>query len=107
MVYQRLPESSLPSAVLELAELYYVYTQDVAQGTGCGALASVAGCGAGHVILRLTRFHSTFAPPLQRWQALRRLLYLQQRPTTHHPYHGAVNGANTDTTRQRQAPDVG
>jgi predicted dehydrogenase len=27
--YQRLPESTLPSAVLELAELYYVYAQDV------------------------------------------------------------------------------
>lgn len=37
MVYQRLPESSLPSAVLELAELYYVYTQDVAQGTSGAA----------------------------------------------------------------------
>jgi predicted dehydrogenase len=31
--YQRLPESSLPSAVLELAELYYVYAQDVADGS--------------------------------------------------------------------------
>ncbi|MBV6826025.1 Gfo/Idh/MocA family protein [Pseudomonas sp. PD9R] len=31
--YQRLPASSLPSAVLELAELYHVYAQDVADGT--------------------------------------------------------------------------
>jgi len=35
--YQRLPESSLPSAVLDLAELYYVYVQDVAQGTSGAA----------------------------------------------------------------------
>lgn len=31
--YERLPESGLPSAVLELAELYYAYAQDVAEGT--------------------------------------------------------------------------
>lgn len=31
--YHRLPSSPLPSAVLELAELYYVYAQDVADGT--------------------------------------------------------------------------
>ena len=31
--YQRLPASTLPSAVLELAELYHVYAQDVADGT--------------------------------------------------------------------------
>lgn len=35
--YQRLPASTLPSAVLELAELYYVYAQDVAEGTHAAA----------------------------------------------------------------------
>jgi predicted dehydrogenase len=35
--YQRLPTSSLPSAVLELAELYHVYAQDVAEGTHAAA----------------------------------------------------------------------
>jgi predicted dehydrogenase len=35
--YQRLPASSLPSAVLELAELYHVYAQDVAEGTQAAA----------------------------------------------------------------------
>jgi predicted dehydrogenase len=35
--YQRLPASSLPSAVLELAELYHVYAQDVAEGTHAAA----------------------------------------------------------------------
>lgn len=35
--YLRLPASSLPSAVLELAELYYVYAQDVAEGTHAAA----------------------------------------------------------------------
>jgi len=31
--YQRLPSSELPSAVLELAELYWAYAQDLAHGT--------------------------------------------------------------------------
>lgn len=31
--YDRLPESGLPSAVLELAELYHAYAEDVANGT--------------------------------------------------------------------------
>jgi len=31
--YLRLPASSLASAVLELAELYQVYAQDMAEGT--------------------------------------------------------------------------
>jgi predicted dehydrogenase len=31
--YLRLPESDLPSAVLELAELYWAYAHDVANGT--------------------------------------------------------------------------
>lgn len=35
--YQRLPDCALPSAVLELAELYHVYARDVAQGTGVAA----------------------------------------------------------------------
>lgn len=35
--YQRLPESGLPSAVLELAELYHVFAQDLADGTHAAA----------------------------------------------------------------------
>jgi len=35
--YQRLPASSLPSAILELAELYHVYAQDVVEGTHAAA----------------------------------------------------------------------
>lgn len=35
--YLRLPQSDLPSAVLELAELYYVHAQDVAEGTHAAA----------------------------------------------------------------------
>lgn len=35
--YLRLPDSNLPSAVLELAELYYVYAQDVVEGTQVAA----------------------------------------------------------------------
>lgn len=35
--YLRLPASDLPSAVLELAELYYAFAQDVADGTHCAA----------------------------------------------------------------------
>jgi predicted dehydrogenase len=35
--YLRLPASSLPSAVLELAELYYVHAQDIAEGTHAAA----------------------------------------------------------------------
>ncbi|MVV49346.1 gfo/Idh/MocA family oxidoreductase [Pseudomonas sp. PB120] len=35
--YLRLPASTLPSAVLELAELYHVYAQDVAEGTRAAA----------------------------------------------------------------------
>ncbi|WP_346830992.1 Gfo/Idh/MocA family oxidoreductase [Pseudomonas abietaniphila] len=35
--YFRLPPSDLPSAVLELAELYYVHAQDVADGTQAAA----------------------------------------------------------------------
>jgi predicted dehydrogenase len=33
----RLPASNLPSAVLELAELYHAYAQDVAEGTHAAA----------------------------------------------------------------------
>lgn len=36
-IYQRLPASALPSAVLELAELYAVYAQDLAEGTHVAA----------------------------------------------------------------------
>ncbi|MFJ3484395.1 Gfo/Idh/MocA family protein [Pseudomonas sp. NPDC090202] len=35
--YFRLPPSDLPSAVLELAELYHVYAQDLAEGTHAAA----------------------------------------------------------------------
>lgn len=35
--YQRLPESGLPSAVLELAELYHVFAQDLTDGTHAAA----------------------------------------------------------------------
>lgn len=35
--YLRLPASNLPSAVLELAELYHAYAQDVAEGTHAAA----------------------------------------------------------------------
>lgn len=35
--YQRLPASELPSAVLELAELYHVFAQDLADGTHAAA----------------------------------------------------------------------
>jgi predicted dehydrogenase len=35
--YLRLPASQLPSAVLELGELYYAYAQDVADGTHSAA----------------------------------------------------------------------
>ncbi|WP_213879263.1 Gfo/Idh/MocA family oxidoreductase [Pseudomonas sp. dw_358] len=35
--YQRLPASTLPSAVLELAELYYAYAEDRAEGTRVAA----------------------------------------------------------------------
>ena len=40
--YQRLPVSALPSAVLELAELYHAYAQDVAEGTDAAATFSDA-----------------------------------------------------------------
>lgn len=36
-IYQRLPASALTSAVLELAELYAVYAQDLAEGTHVAA----------------------------------------------------------------------
>lgn len=35
--YLRLPPSDLPSSVLELAELYHVYAQDLAEGTHAAA----------------------------------------------------------------------
>lgn len=35
--YLRLPASNLPSAVLELGELYYAFAQDAADGTHCAA----------------------------------------------------------------------
>lgn len=35
--YLRLPASDLPSAVLELGELYYTYAQDIERGTQVAA----------------------------------------------------------------------